>query len=160
MNTNDVEDFVRVNGLEAEFKILEPESTRTSELAARAVGCSIAEIAKSIAFYYTKKGAKYATVVVLSGDRRVDEDKLAEFLEADDVKRMSPEEVRKEIGYTIGGVPPFPHKENVKILADKSLFRFRRVWSAAGAPNAVMKISPAMLVSILHIELCDVSVSL
>lgn len=157
MNTKDVEEFIKKNQIDAELKILAPESTRTSELAAKAVGCSVAEIAKSIVFYYFKDSLKNAAIVVLSGDKKVNEEKLIDFLQADDVRKMSAEEVKEETGYTIGGVPPFPHRAGVRILIDKSLFRFRRVWSAAGSANAVMKLSPEMLINKLHMEPCYVS---
>jgi len=157
MGIREVEEYIKNNKIEAEMKVLGPESTRTSALAASALGCTVAEIAKSIVFFYIKDGKKFPVVVVLSGDKRVDEEKLKAFLKADDVERMDAEEVRKEIGYAIGGVPPFPHNEGVRIIIDKSLFKFRRVWGAAGAPNAVMHISPEMLANKMHFEIADVS---
>ncbi len=157
MGTERVERFIKENNIEAELRVLGQESTKNSELAAKAVGCTIAEIAKSIAFYYEKGGGKYAVIVVLSGDKKVDEEKLMNFLGAREVERMSPDDVKNETGYAIGGVPPFPHSEKIKVVIDKSLFRFRRVWAAAGAPNAVMKISPEMLANKLRLRICDVS---
>ncbi|MGC8710654.1 MAG: YbaK/EbsC family protein [Candidatus Micrarchaeia archaeon] len=157
MGVEEVEAFIKSNSIDAEVKVLEPESTRTSALAAEALKCTVAEIAKSIVFFYTKKSEMLPVVVVLSGDKMVDEKKLTIFLGAEDIERMNAEEVKRETGYAIGGVPPFPHKKNVRILIDKSLFRFRRVWGAAGAPNAVMHISPEILANKLHIEITDVS---
>ncbi|MDV3293734.1 MAG: YbaK/EbsC family protein [Nitrososphaerales archaeon] len=104
-------------------------STRNS-----ALGCSVAEIAKSVVF----KGAG-ALVAVVSGDKRVDVRKLSAWA-GRSVSVATPEEVRSLTGYPIGGVPPFPHKETVTVLPDSSLRRFEHVWAAGGAPNVVFRI--------------------
>jgi prolyl-tRNA editing enzyme YbaK/EbsC (Cys-tRNA(Pro) deacylase) len=74
-----------------------------------------------------------------------------------ELKKMSAEEVKQLTGFSIGGVPPFPHSGGVLVLADDSLFRFQKVWVAAGAPNAVMEISPEILVN--HFKIRRLSVS-
>ncbi len=111
------------------------ESTKNSALAAKALGCSVGEIAKSVVFV-----GPDTIVVVISGDRRVDTRRLATAV-GGEVRVATPDEVRVRTGYPIGGVPPFPHGEGVRVLADSSLRRFGRVWVAAGAPNAVFGIS-------------------
>jgi prolyl-tRNA editing enzyme YbaK/EbsC (Cys-tRNA(Pro) deacylase) len=87
-------------------------------------------------------------VVVVSGDKRVDQKKVsaligvrAGFADADAVQRLT--------GYPIGGVPPFPHKTGVRVLLDRSLTRFDKVWAAAGTPNSVMQLEVPQLVEIV-----------
>ncbi len=129
-----VEEFLTEAGLEAQVVTLD-DSTRTSQMAADALGCSVAQIAKSIVFI---DGG--AIVVVVSGDKRVDLKKLSALL-GEKVRIADAYAVRRWTGYVIGGVPPFPHDEGVRVLLDSSLSRFDEVWTAAGTPNSVMKIS-------------------
>lgn len=129
-----VADFLAKTG--APFEIREfDDSTKNSELAARVLGCSVGEIAKSVVF--AVEGTE-AVVVVVSGDKRVSLTKLEDHLRRT-VRVARPEEVRGRTGYPIGGVPPFPHGANVRVLSDRSLARFGSVWAAAGAPNSVFR---------------------
>ena len=114
-------------------------STKNSALAAGALGCSVAEIAKSVVFV-----GGGAAVVVISGDKRVDREKLQRAL-GEPARVATPEEVRRLTGFPVGGVPPFPHREGVRVLPDASLSRFGQVWAAAGTPNAVFRIGSADL---------------
>lgn len=143
-----VSEFLARTG--AAFEIREfDESTKNSALAAQALGCTVAEIAKSVVF----TGAKTA-VVVTSGDRRVSLSKLANIV--GEVKMAKPDEVRERTGFPIGGVPPFPHVGGVAVLPDASLTRFQAVWAAAGAPNAVFRIASSDLVRIVGAGTYDV----
>lgn len=110
------------------------ESTRTSQMAADALGCTVAQIAKSIVFT-----GDAPVVVVISGDKRVDLRKLSEYL-GFEVRIADAAAVRRSTGYVIGGVPPFAHDEGVRVLLDGSLQRFDDVWTAAGTPHSVMRI--------------------
>ena len=127
------------------------ESTRTSQMAADALGCSVAQIAKSIVFVNHK-----AAVVVISGDRRVDDKKLSKIL-GHKVYIADADAVRKYTGYVIGGVPPFPHNEGVVVFLDSSLLRFEEVWTAAGTPNSVFKISVEALRRTLGTDFVEIS---
>ncbi len=89
-----------------------------------------------------------AVVVVLSGDRRVDIGKVGKMV-GGQVRVATPNEVRVSTGYPVGGVPPFPHWREVRVMVDASLMRFASVWAAAGAPNAVFRISPWELVGLV-----------
>jgi prolyl-tRNA editing enzyme YbaK/EbsC (Cys-tRNA(Pro) deacylase) len=138
-----VSTYLEEKEIEARVVTLD-KSTRTSQLAADALGCTVAEIAKSIVF----KAGNGAMVVIISGDRRVDAKKVSAHLglkvgnaDADSVKTLT--------GYTIGGVPPFPHNSGVKVLLDRSLNRFERVWAAAGTPNSVMNLAVEQLRGII-----------
>jgi prolyl-tRNA editing enzyme YbaK/EbsC (Cys-tRNA(Pro) deacylase) len=119
------------------------ESTKNSELAALALGCSVAEIAKSVVFV-----GRSTAVVIISGDRKVDLGKLSK-LTGEEVRMAKPEEVRQRTGFPIGGVPPFPHAEGVLVFPDSTLTRFRHVWAAAGTPNAVFRIASADLIRLV-----------
>lgn len=127
------------------------ESTKNASLAAVALGCTVGEIAKSVVFV-----GPSTVVVVISGDRRVDTDKLARA-SGGPVRVATPDEVRERTGYPIGGVPPFPHIEGVRVLADSSLQRYRRVWAAAGAPNAVFAMDVDALLGLIGGGVCEVS---
>ena len=128
------------------------DSTKNSALAAEALGCTVAEIAKSVVFV----SEKAAAVVIISGDRRVDAAKLARV--AGTAMRVAkPDVVRQRTGFPIGGVPPFPHGEGVLVLADLSLTRFGHVWAAAGTPNSVFGIGTLDLLRLLGKSPVDVS---
>ena len=143
--------FLRSRGLDVvvrEFDV----STKSSMLAARALKCTVAEIAKSVVF----TGGGKTFVVIVSGDRKVDVPRLARVV-GDSVDLASPELVKKTTGYPIGGVPPFPHGSSVGVLADLSLMRFSHVWAAGGAPNVVIKISSRDLMGAVGGDPVDVS---
>jgi prolyl-tRNA editing enzyme YbaK/EbsC (Cys-tRNA(Pro) deacylase) len=145
-----VADFLREIGVEAKIREFD-ESTKNSALAAEALGCTVAEIAKSVVFV----GARTA-VVIISGDKRVSLGRLGAAL-GDDVRIATPEEVREKTGYPIGGVPPFPHNEDVWVFADNSLARFDYVWAAAGAPNSVFRIRSKDLAALLGTGLWELA---
>src|SRR5579872_6280861 len=154
-----VENFLRDRKLDAKIRILAPESTRTSVLAAEALGCSVAQIAKTIAFFQDSAGRSLPILVTLSGDKRVSLSALANILQITekDLRKMNAQEVKRETGFSIGGVPPFPLPSLIKVIADASLFRFEKVWAAAGSTNAVMELSPLLLTEELKFQLAKVS---
>ncbi len=117
-----------------------PGSTRTAEEAAEAVGCTVGEIAKSLVF----RAGDSAVVAVVSGDDRVDTARLSEAVGAE-VGRADAGFVRAATGFAIGGVPPLGHARPVALFMDRGLFRFARVWAAAGSPFSVFAIEPARL---------------
>ncbi len=125
--------------LECEIRTL-PDSTRTAVEAAAAVGCTVGEIAKSLVF----RSGDRAVVAVMSGDNRLDPGRLALVLE-EDVHRADADFVRARTGYAIGGVPPLGHATPIDIFMDADLFRFDRIWAAAGSPFSVFAIEPARL---------------
>ncbi len=117
-----------------------PASTRTAEEAAAAVGCTVGEIAKSLVF----RAGDRAVVAVLSGDDRLDAARLSEAVGAE-VGRADAKFVRTATGFAIGGVPPLGHAGPVALFMDANLFRFARVWVAAGSPFSVFAIEPTRL---------------
>jgi len=126
-------------------------STKNSSLAARALGCTVAEIAKSVVFVGQK-----TVVAIISGDRKVDSAKLQEVA-GTKLRIAKPTEVKERTGFPIGGVPPFPHGEEVTVLADASLTRFSLVWAAAGTPNSVFRIGTNDLLRLLKTAPIDIA---
>ncbi len=116
-----------------------PDSTRTSAEAAAAIGCSVAQIAKSLVFRGAESGN--AVLIIASGANRVDPAK-AEALLGEAIKRADADFVREATGFAIGGVPPLGHDRPLVTLIDEDLLAFEEVWSAAGTPNAVFRLSP------------------
>ena len=129
------------------------QATRTSAEAAAAIGCSVAEIAKSIVF--RGKNSGQAIVVVASGDRRVSVPKVEAQL-GEPLVRADPEFVRAATGYAIGGVPPLGHAQATKVLLDDGLRRFDVVWAAGGTPFSVFRIGPARLRDVTGAPWADV----
>ena len=127
--------------------------TRTSAEAAAAIGCSVAEIAKSIVFRGKTSGQ--AVVVVTSGDNRVSEAKVAAKL-GEPLARADADFVRTATGYAIGGVAPIGHPQPVKLLLDEDLRRFEAVWAAGGTPFSVFPVKPDQLRSLTGADWADV----
>lgn len=122
-----------------------PDSTRTAEEAARALGCSAAQTVKSLVFRDLATGAP--VVVLASGPNRVDEKTIAGHL-GHEVGKADADYVKTATGYSIGGVPPIGHRSPVTVFVDEDLLAFGEVWAAAGTPHAVFKI-PGNLTTIL-----------
>jgi len=122
--------------------IIMPDSTRTADDAARACGCTVGQIAKSIVFRTSNSG--HAVLVVTSGANRVDEAAIAEVL-GEKIVKADADFVRRATGFAIGGVPPLGHDYPVKILIDRDLLQYDEIWAAAGTPRAVFRLTPDQL---------------
>ena len=127
-------------------------AARTAHEAAEALGVRVGQIAKSIVFRRTSDGA--AVLVVTSGDRRVDEHKVAAIVGA--VGRADAAFVKAATGFTIGGVAPVAHATAPVLLIDRELFRFDVIWAAAGHANGVFELAPAELVRLTGAPVHDV----
>ncbi len=130
-------------------------AVRTSQEAAAALGVEVGQIAKSVMF--RRKVDNAAVLIVTSGDRRVDEAKVAARVGA--LARADAEFVKQATGFSIGGVAPLAHLTAPVTLVDRELFRFTSVWAAAGHPNAVFQASPDQLVALTGAPLADVTVT-
>lgn len=133
------------------------ESARTAQEAAEALGVGTGQIAKSIIF--KRLPDEVAVLVVTSGDQRVDEKKLAPLVCAAGQKlsRADADFVKARTGFSIGGVSPVAHATPVLQVLDVSLFRFDRVWAAAGHPHGVFPASPAQLGRLTGARIEDVA---
>ncbi len=118
-----------------------PAGTRTAADAAAAVGCTVAQIAKSIVF----RSGERAVVVITSGANRVDQAKAAAALGVA-LGRADADWVRQATGFAIGGVAPVGHATPPLLLLDEDLLALEPIWAAAGSPAHVFRTSAAALV--------------
>lgn len=127
------------------FEVLEFDaSTRTAEDAAAAIGCTVAQIAKSLVF---RAESGRPVLVVASGAHRVDEKQIAARV-GEPIARADADFVREATGFAIGGVPPIGHATAPIVLVDEALMAFGEIWAAAGTPNAVFRLTPGDLVTL------------
>jgi prolyl-tRNA editing enzyme YbaK/EbsC (Cys-tRNA(Pro) deacylase) len=117
------------------------DTTRSAAEAAAAIGCDVAQIAKSVVF---RSGGGRPVLVVASGVNRIDERKL-ETLLGERVLKADADFVRDRTGFAIGGVAPIAHATPPHVFLDEDLFAFERIYAAAGSPFAVFALSPADL---------------
>ncbi|WP_436343452.1 YbaK/EbsC family protein [Natronorubrum sp. FCH18a] len=120
-----------------------PEGTKTAADAADAVGCDVGQIASSLVFDVDGS----LVVSVTSGANRVSESALGDAFDAPSefVSMADADRIRDEVGWSIGGVPPFCHEQSVPTVLDETLLEYETVWAAAGTPEAVFPIDPAEL---------------
>ena len=127
-------------------------AARTAQEAADALGVAIGQIAKSVVF--RRKSDDTAVLVVTSGDRRVDEKRVAAI--TGPLARADAEFVKTRTGFSIGGVAPLAHATPSLTLIDRELFRFDEIWAAAGHPHGVFKLKPQDLERLTGAPVADV----
>jgi len=137
-----VQEVLKVLGLELQVVELQ-ETTRTSADAARAVGCEVGQIAKSLVFRGQR--TQLPILVIASGSNRVNEKKVGELI-SEPLGKADADFVRQKTGFVIGGVPPVGHAEKLEVFIDEDLLRYSEIWAAAGTPNAVFRLTPSDLV--------------
>ena len=125
---------------------------RTCAEAAAALGVQTGQIAKSVIF--RRSADDVAVLVVASGDRRVDEAKVAQ--QVGPVGRADAAFVKQQTGFSIGGVSPVAHANPSVVLVDQDLFRFPEIWAAAGHPNGVFCLRPDDLLRLTGAPAADV----
>lgn len=128
-----------------------PESTRTAAEAAAAIGCTVAQIAKSIVL----RTGEQPVLVVASGVNRVDQAKVATLV-GGPIKRADADWVRMVTGFAIGGVAPLGHLTEPLVLIDRDLAALDPIWAAAGSPNEVFRTSFTDLVRVSKGRIEDV----
>ncbi len=136
---------------QADTIMMFPDGTRTAQDAANAVGCAVAQIAKSIVL----RAGEQAVLVIASGANRVDLAKIAALL-GQPAKPADGRWVRDNTGFAIGGVAPVGHAKALRIFIDADLMIFDSVWAAAGSPRHVFQTSSAELVRMTGGETVDV----
>jgi prolyl-tRNA editing enzyme YbaK/EbsC (Cys-tRNA(Pro) deacylase) len=130
-----------------------PEGARTADDAARAVGCAVDQIVKSLVFVADTN----PVLVLTSGGNRVDVVKVGQQTGAAGVRKADATEARAATGYAIGGTPPFGHDRELPVLVDRHLTGFDLVWAAAGTPRHVFPITPADLVHVTGGLVADIA---
>ena len=131
-----VEKFLKKFDQSLEVIILK-DSAKTAQDAARALECNVGAIVKSLLFRVNDS----FILCLVAGDKRCSLSKLKKIKDKKNISMASPEEVKSQTGYTIGGVSPIGHLEKIEILIDNSLERFKQLFAAAGHPNCIFKIS-------------------
>lgn len=111
-------------------------SSATVELAAQAVGCEPARIAKTLSFLVDG----HAVLVVAAGDAKVDNHKYKEQFKVK-ARMLSPDEVTEMVGHSVGGVCPFGIRDGVKVYLDESLKRFPEVYPACGNASSAVRLT-------------------
>lgn len=148
--TERLEAEARARGLGLEVREF-PEGTKTAADAARAIGCEVGQIVKSVVL--VADGEPF--VALTSGSNRADTGRLARLLGAQQVRKADPEEARRATGFAIGGTPPFGYPRPLRVLIDRDLLAFDEVWAAAGTPRSVFPIAPTALVVAAGAEPAD-----
>ena len=131
-----VEKFIRLFDQNQKVIVLN-SSARTASDAASSLGCEVGAIIKSLLF----KTDDTFSLCLIAGDKRVSLNKLKRIIDKKDVSMASADEVKKITGFTIGGVSPVGHINNLTLIIDSSLERFENLYAAAGHPNCVFKIN-------------------
>jgi prolyl-tRNA editing enzyme YbaK/EbsC (Cys-tRNA(Pro) deacylase) len=138
-----VQDALRALGSSCEVRE-SAQATRTAAEAARAVGCDVGQIAKSLVFKTGKTGR--AVLVITSGANQVNEWRVGMLLK-EALEKAPPAFVREHAGYAVGGIPPVGHAKPMETFIDEDLLRHETIWAAAGTPNALFQLRPADLVT-------------
>jgi prolyl-tRNA editing enzyme YbaK/EbsC (Cys-tRNA(Pro) deacylase) len=136
-----VHDALVAGGWRAELRRVDP-SAKTSAGAAAEVGCTVAQIAKSLVFKGAASGK--AVLVVASGANTVDPARV-EALVGEATERADPAFVRQATGFAIGGVAPLGHTAGIVAAIDEDLLQFDEIWAAGGAPDVVFPLDPREL---------------
>ncbi|MDB4081945.1 YbaK/EbsC family protein [Candidatus Pelagibacter sp.] len=129
-----VKKFLKNFNQSLEVIILE-NSARTAKDAATALDCNVGAIVKSLLF----KTEENFILCLVAGDKRCSLNSLKKIKDSKDILMATPDEVKTQTGYTIGGVSPVGHLEKIEIIIDNSLERFKELFAAAGHPNCVFK---------------------
>ena len=128
-------------------------SARTAQDAADSLNTEVGSIIKSL-FLRTKNSF---LLCLIPGDKRCSLNKIKKILNEKDVSMASADQVKEVTGFTIGGVSPVGHLNDLNIYIDKSLQRFKYVFAAAGHPNSIFKISFTDLQKITNGAIEDIS---
>jgi Cys-tRNA(Pro) deacylase len=135
-----VASFQRTAAIEATIEEF-PAGTPTAEEAARAAGCKLEQIVKTLVFVCD---GEYVLVLV-PGDRRADERKVAAEMEAHDVRVARAKEVVDATGFEPGAVAPFPRRDVIAALIERTLLQHTEVWIGAGSPAHMATLAPSDL---------------
>ena len=139
-----------------DFTVLEfDQPTASAAQAAAAIGCSIAQIAKSLVFADAAGGP---VLVIASGANRVDEAKVGQIL-GTPIHRADADFVKGVTGFSIGGVPPVGHSTRLSVLLDQTLKNFEEIWAAGGTPKSVFRLTPSQLLALTDGTYADLALA-
>ena len=138
-----VKEFIKKFDPKLEVLVLDT-TARTAQDAANSLKCEVGAIVKSLLF----RAENTFLICLIAGDKRCSLNKLKKTLQKKDVSMANADEVKKNTGFSIGGVSPVAHATSLDILIDKSLNRFPYIFAAAGHPNCVFKITYDDLIKI------------
>ena len=138
-----VKEFIKKFDPKLEILVLDT-TARTAQDAANSLKCEVGAIVKSLLF----RAENSFLICLIAGDKKCSLNKLKKTLQKKDVSMANAEEVKKNTGFSIGGVAPVAHATSLDILIDKSLNRFPYIFAAAGHPNCVFKITYQELIKI------------
>ena len=113
------------------------KTARTAQDASKALGCEVGAIVKSLLF----RAENSFVLCLVSGDKKCSLNKLKKITQKNDLCMASPEQVKTQTGYTIGGVSPVGLLNDIEIFMDNSLERFNKLYAAAGHPNCIFEIN-------------------
>ena len=119
-------------------------SARTAIDAAASLNCEVGAIVKSLLL----RTDDNFILCLVSGDKRCSLNKIKKILDKKDVSMANADQVKSQTGFSIGGVSPVAHLNQIKILIDSSLSRYENVYAAAGHPNSIFKISYKQLIEL------------
>jgi prolyl-tRNA editing enzyme YbaK/EbsC (Cys-tRNA(Pro) deacylase) len=140
-----------------DFTVLEfDQPTASAAQAAAAIGCSIAQIAKSLVFADAAGGP---VLVIASGANRIDESKVGQIL-GTSIHRADAAFVKSATGFSIGGVPPVGHTTRLITLLDQTLKDFDELWAAGGTPTSVFCLTPDQLTTLTGGIFSDLALAL
>jgi prolyl-tRNA editing enzyme YbaK/EbsC (Cys-tRNA(Pro) deacylase) len=135
-----------LNAYGIQLQVIElPDSTRSAAEAAAAIGCQVAQIAKSLIFKGSASGRPL--LIIASGSNRVNEKKMAAIV-GEPLEKPDAGFVREQTGFAIGGIPPVGHLQPLLTFVDEDLLQYAEIWAAAGTSHAVFKLTPAELLEI------------
>ena len=119
-------------------------SAKTAKEAASSLNCEVGAIVKSLLL----RTEENFILCLVAGDKRCSLNKVKKLLKKKDVSMADAEQVKNQTGFSIGGVSPVAHLNQIKILIDSSLSRYENVYAAAGHPNSIFKIGYKQLIEL------------
>ena len=149
----DFKKILQEYGLENNVVIFD-NSTKTAQEAADQIGVEIGQIGKSIILKLNNE----PVIVIVSGENKISIEKLEKLI-GERIEKADADFVYEKTGFSIGGVPPFGHKEKIKhMFLDEDLLNYQEIWCAAGTPFSVFKISSQRLIEITQAKLVNIKV--
>ncbi len=145
-----VADFLRRESVEARVEEF-PEGTPTAQEAAEAVGCELGQIVKSLVVDCDGR----PVLVLVPGDRRADVRRIAAATGVEKARVVQADEVERATGFVPGAVAPFPLRRIERVLIDRRLLAYERVWVGAGSTRHLASLSPAELVRLTRAQPMD-----